>query len=78
MESIAYTSMIGILITIICIGIAWWSIQIFRFDMFTHNPKSAQAKALQIIISVVLGYQLANFLIDYVGWSVNLKYLFQS
>ncbi len=73
---LGYTGLIGIFITIICIAISWWALQIFRFDLFTYNPKSAQAKLLQIIISIILGYQLALFLIDYVGWSLNIKNLF--
>ncbi len=77
MESyLGYTGLIGILISITCIAITWWALQIFRFDLFTYNPKSPQAKALQIILSIIIGYQLAQFLIDYLGWSMNIKNLF--
>lgn len=77
MESyFAYTSLFGIIISILSIGVSWWALQILRFDLFTYKPKSSQAKALQIILAVVIGYQLAKFLIDYLGWSMNLKALF--
>jgi len=72
----AYTSLLAITISIICIAATWWALQIVRFDLFTFKPKSAQAKALQIILSVVIGYQLAKFFIDYLSWSTNLKSLF--
>jgi len=72
----AYTGLLGIVLTIICIGLSWWAIQAFRFDLFTANPKGPQAKALQIILAVVLGYQLASFLLDYFGWTVNLRNFF--
>lgn len=77
MESyFAYTSILSIFISIICIGLSWWALQSFRFDMFTYHPKSPQAKALQIILSIVIGYTLAKFFIDYLGWSFQLKSLF--
>ncbi len=77
MESyIAYTSLLGIFLTIVSIAITWWALQSFRFDLFLYHPKSAQAKVLQIILSIVIGYQFAKFLIDYLGWSINLKVLF--
>ena len=77
MESyLAYSSVIGITLSILSIGITWWALQILRFDIFTHSPKSPQAKTLQIILSIVIGYQLAKFFIEYLGWSMNLKVLF--
>jgi len=77
MESyFAYTSLFGILLTIISIGFSWWALQAIRFDIFTHHPSSAQTKILQIILSIVIGYQLAQFFLDYLGWSYNLKNFF--
>lgn len=72
----AYTSLLAITISIVCIATTWWALQVVRFDIFTHKPKSSQAKALQIILSIVIGYQLAKFFIDYLSWSTNLKSLF--
>jgi len=71
-----YTGLLGIIVTITSIALAWWALQAFRFDIFTANPKSPQAKTLQIILAVVLGHQLAQFFIDYLGWSFNLQNLF--
>lgn len=77
MESyFAYTSLLAITISIFCIAITWWSLQALKFDKLMNRPKGSQAKALQIILSVVIGYQLAKFLIDYLSWSTNLKSLF--
>jgi uncharacterized integral membrane protein (TIGR02327 family) len=57
------------------IAVSWWALQSFRFDMLLKNPKGAQAKALQILLSIALGYQIAQFLIDYSHWSALLKRL---
>lgn len=72
----AYTSLLAITISIICIALTWWALQALKFEQFTHKPKSSQTKTLQIILSIVIGYQLAKFFIDYLGWSTNLKSLF--
>lgn len=65
-----------IVIVIICIGLAWWGLQQFRFDLFLRNPKSAQSKVLQILLAIALGYEAARFLIDYFNWSALLKGMF--
>ncbi|MFV9510425.1 DUF1146 family protein [Tepidibacillus sp. LV47] len=78
MESyFVYSSIVGITITIICIGISWWALQALRFDVFTFRPKSPQAIALQIILSIIIGYQLSQFFLDYLGWSYHLRNLIQ-
>ncbi|WP_339060892.1 DUF1146 family protein [Tepidibacillus marianensis] len=78
MESyFVYSSLLGITITIICIGLSWWALQAVRFDVLTFRPKSPQTIALQIILSIVIGYQLSRFLLDYLGWSYQLRNLLQ-
>ena len=71
-----YTSLTGITITIASIAISWWALQSLRLDIFLKKPKSGQGIALQIILAIVVGYQLAMFLLDYLSWSYNLKNLF--
>lgn len=72
LDYLTYTSLLGIIVSLVCITIAWWALQIFRFDLFTHNPNSPQTKTLQVILSIVLGYLLAEFFISFIGWSLNL------
>lgn len=73
---LAYSALLGIAVIIICIALAWWALQIFRFDLFTHNPNSPQARTLQIILAIVLGYFLALFFLDFLSWSLNIVNLF--
>jgi uncharacterized integral membrane protein (TIGR02327 family) len=65
-----------ITVTLICIAIAWWALQCVRFDKWLIRPQSAQAKLLQIILSIVLGYETSRFMMDYLYWSSVLKWLF--
>lgn len=71
----AVTGIFNILITIFCIWAAWWVLQNFRFDVFMRNPKGAQAKLLLIMLSIIIGHLVSSFIIDYLQWSLLLKWL---
>lgn len=66
----------SIIIVLVCIAASWWSLQSIRLDIFLKNPRSGQAKTLQIIISLVVGYELAKFVTDYFAWASMLKWMF--
>lgn len=73
MPSIALMYMV---VYVIAIGFAWWALQEFRFDLFLKRPRSAAAKTLQIFLSIVLGSLVANFFLQYLGYSVGLNGIF--
>ncbi|USG65395.1 DUF1146 family protein [Brevibacillus ruminantium] len=68
--------LINITVCIVLIGISWWALQAFRFDLFLKSPNSARAKLLQIILSIILGYQIASFFMNYLGWSLIFGQIF--
>lgn len=43
---------------------------------FFANPDSPQAKLLLIFLSVLMGYGLTKFFLDYLTWSMYLRHLF--
>jgi uncharacterized integral membrane protein (TIGR02327 family) len=53
--------------------IAWWGLQALKFEKLVRNPQSAQAKLLQILLSIALGTVIANFFTDYLSWFTLLK-----
>lgn len=75
-NSLALSGLANIFIVLLCIALAWWSLQQFRFDLFLKNAKSAPAKMLQVLLSIVLGYEAARFIIDYFNWTQLLQGLF--
>ncbi len=75
-NSLAFSGLTYITIVLISIFVSWWSLQQFRFDLFLKQPKSAPAKVLQILLSIVLGYEVARFVIDYFNWSQLLRGMF--
>jgi uncharacterized integral membrane protein (TIGR02327 family) len=68
-------AVINILVAIVFIALSWWALQAFRFDLFVHKIDSAQAKLLQILLSIFIGYGVARFFMDYLGWSLMLREL---
>ncbi len=69
------SGVVNIIISIICIWLAWRALQSFRFDVFLRDPKGPQAKLLMILLSTVIGYLAAKFIIDYLSWSMMIKSL---
>ncbi|WP_248929387.1 DUF1146 family protein [Paenibacillus hamazuiensis] len=74
--SLGLSGLINIFVVIVCIGLSWWGLQEFRFDMLLRRPKSAAAKLLQIFLSVALGSLVARFIIEYFHWSTWLHEMF--
>lgn len=75
-NSLAMSGLVNITIVLIAIFLSWWSLQQFRFDLFLKSPKSVPAKMLQVLLSIVLGYEVARFVIDYFNWSQLLQGMF--
>lgn len=74
--SLGMTGLVSIVVVLLCMGLSWWALQQFRFDLFLKQPKSAPAKMLQVLLSVALGYQIARFVLDYFHWTQLLKGMF--
>lgn len=67
---------LSIILSIVFIGLSWWTLQAVRFERLLKRPNSAQAKLLQIFLSIVMGYELSRFFSDYLGWSLIIGDLF--
>ncbi len=53
--------------------IAWWALQALKFEKLVRQPRSPQAKVLQMILSIALGTLVANFFTDYLSWFTLLQ-----
>ncbi|MBC8078727.1 MAG: DUF1146 domain-containing protein [Gorillibacterium sp.] len=69
---LAISGLTSILITLVCIALAWMGIQQLRFEQFLKQPKSFGAKVLQIFLAISLGYLVGKFITDYINWSSDL------
>lgn len=72
----SYMSVVHIAFYLLCIGISWWALQEFRFDLFLKRPSSTPAKLLQILLAIALGHLVASFFLQYLGLSMGLKGIF--
>ncbi len=75
-SSIGFTHLTSIILTLACIAVVWWLLQSVRFDLFMKNPSAFQIRGLQVVLSIVLGYALGKFFMDYAYWSSMLKWIF--
>jgi len=75
-QSASLMAIANIAIYLLCIAVAWWALQEFRFDVLLKRPKSAPAKMLQILLSIALGHLVAGFFIQYLGFSLGLHQMF--
>mgnify|MGYP001385165018 CR=1 FL=1 len=66
----------SIFVVLVCIALSWWALQSLRIDVFLRHPSGAQAKALQILLAIALGYQVAKFFFDYLNWSLLIRWMF--
>ncbi|WP_126428833.1 DUF1146 family protein [Brevibacillus marinus] len=75
--SVGVSALMYIILTIASIAASWWALQAFRFDLFVKKPDSAQAKLLQMLLSIFLGHGVTQFFMEYLGHSLLLQNLFQ-
>jgi len=74
--TLGWTGAVQMLITLLCISIAWWTLQHVKLDLFIRNPQSLQSKMIHLILAILVGRAVAKFFIDYWGWTQALRFLF--
>ncbi|NBD26750.1 DUF1146 family protein [Paenibacillus glycinis] len=77
MDQVASTAgmhaLLSIVIELFSIALAWIVIQELKWDAIVKRPRGPQARALQIVLSIVLGHGFASFVLAYWNWSSLLK-----
>jgi uncharacterized integral membrane protein (TIGR02327 family) len=68
--------MMNIVLVLACIALAWWALQSIRLDLFVKQVNGPQAKMLLILASIVIGYTVASFFIEYLTWFSGLQSTF--
>lgn len=73
---LALSGLVNIFLSIIGIVFVWWILMGMRIEQLFKKNQVVQARALMIVLSIVLGHQLASFFIDYISWSRLISQLF--
>lgn len=68
-------ALIQIVVNLMFLGLSWWALQSFRFDLFVREPKGLQAIMLRLLTALALAYLVSRFFLDYLQASRLLQYL---
>ncbi|OBY79996.1 hypothetical protein BBG47_08790 [Paenibacillus sp. KS1] len=64
------------IITLMCIALAWWALQNVKIDLFIRHPQGPQGKMVHLILAILVGRAVAQFFVDYWSWTQSLRFLF--
>jgi len=67
-------NIVEIVIYLTAIGLSFWALQIVRFDVLLKKPKSGQAKILQLLLAIALGYGVGGFFMHYLSLSIRFSF----
>ncbi len=76
-DGLGQQAVIHIVVNVFFIGVTWWALQSFRFDLFVREPKGPKAKVLMIIVTIAIAQLVSQFFLDYLYSSQMLKYLWE-
>ena len=65
-----WTALYSLFILLVSVLIAWYALQVVRWDVFLKDAKSRPAAVLRLLIAVAHGYQLAKFVNEYLTASL--------
>lgn len=74
--SVGMNGLLAILVSLACIVLSWWALQNLKLDLFIRHPKGPQGKLLHLLLAVVLGRFVAAFILEYLGYTQMLRYMF--
>lgn len=69
-------ALVNIVISLLSISFTWWLLLQLKVEELLKVRQPFPARMLYIFLSIVFGHQLAEFFIDYLGWSRLLSHLF--
>lgn len=72
----AVSALTAIVVCLICIVLAFWALQNLKLDLFIRHPNAPQGKLLQLLLAIVLGKFVADFVIEYLSYTHMLRFLF--
>lgn len=74
--AIATSGLVSMIVSLLCVALSWWALQNLKLDLVIRYPKSPQGRLLHLLLAIVLGHFVAGFLLDYLGWSGQIRNMF--
>ncbi|MBB5149805.1 MULTISPECIES: DUF1146 family protein [Ureibacillus] len=75
-QTIGIQAAIGLFSHILFICIAFYALQSIRLDVVFKKGKTFQIQLMYILLSIVLGYSVSKFVLDFTGLSKQLPFIF--
>ncbi|MCF6138883.1 DUF1146 family protein [Pseudalkalibacillus berkeleyi] len=76
MQPFGQQSLLSIIINLVFLAVSWWAIQGLNFEKFIKSGKVVQARLLMILLTIAIASLVSTFFLNYLSWSLQLKYLF--
>ncbi|ADU32284.1 DUF1146 family protein [Evansella cellulosilytica] len=76
LEEIGQQALLNITVSLMVLIVVWKSLSSFKLDIFFTDPDSPKAKTLVILVAIALTYLVSSFLLNYLNWAMNLRFLF--
>ena len=70
------SGLVSMIVSLLCVVLSWWALQNLKLDLVIRYPKSPQGRLLHLLLAIVLGHFVAGFLLDYLGWSGQIRNMF--
>lgn len=68
-QSASMTALTSMIVSLICIALAWWALQSLKLDVFIKHPKGPQGRLLHLFLAIIVGQLVSGFLLSYFSWS---------
>lgn len=75
MEYLGQFAIVHLILHVICICIAYWSINALQLDQLFKKGYPKQVQVALIFIAILLGTSMSNFIIDLLQFSTQIQYL---
>lgn len=76
MTTIGVQALFNIFVNLLVLVLTWWALQSLKFDLLFRHPKSWQARICYILLALAISHPVAQFLIDYMNWSLMLPHIY--
>jgi uncharacterized integral membrane protein (TIGR02327 family) len=65
--------LVNLILYLAGILVAWYALGAVKWDLFLHTARGGKAGLLRLLLAIVLGYQLSQFLLAYINSTLLLK-----
>lgn len=75
MDYLGQFAVIHLVLHVICICIAYWSLNALRLDNIFKKGYTRQLQVLLIFMAILLGTSVSNFIVDLLQYSTQMKFI---